>query len=385
MLEYGACKTNLNLYLFEPFRCRLISNTVGLKNYGVVGAAFSREWRSRANIDNRDWKPLPRILISKTTTLGFIPSGSLIQMTSIKPKKTKPNLHSDTISGVVYASSAFLIWGISPIYWKAMRAVPAFEIILHRIVWSFILLLPLIIVMRRWQEFIDALKNTRTLLILLFTALIVGSNWLLYIWAINSGYLLQASLGYYINPLVNVVLGVVFLKERLRVLQILAVALATVGVIYLTVYYGEFPWIALTLALTFGFYGLIRKVAPVGSLVGLTVETLLLSIPALIYLFYLDSQGQGSIFRVSLKLDLLLMGCAPLTAIPLLCFTLGARRMYLSTLGLLQYIAPSCMFILAVFLFREPCSSAQVATFILIWIALAIYSMDSMRYYRGNN
>ena len=266
-----------------------------------------------------------------------------------------------------------------------MRAVPAFEIILHRIVWSFILLLPLIIVMRRWQEFIDALKNTRTLLILLFTALIVGSNWLLYIWAINSGYLLQASLGYYINPLVNVVLGVVFLKERLRVLQILAVALATVGVIYLTVYYGEFPWIALTLALTFGFYGLIRKVAPVGSLVGLTVETLLLSIPALIYLFYLDSQGQGSIFRVSLKLDLLLMGCAPLTAIPLLCFTLGARRLYLSTLGLLQYIAPSCMFILAVFLFREPCSSAQVATFILIWIALAIYSTDSMRYYRGNN
>jgi chloramphenicol-sensitive protein RarD len=348
-----------------------------------VAAASSREWRSRANIDNRGWKPLPRVLISKTITLGFIPTGSLIQMTLPKPKKTKSNLHSDMISGVVYASSAFLIWGISPIYWKAMRAVPAFEIILHRIVWSFILLLPLIIMMRRWQEFINALKDTRTLLILFSTALIVGGNWLLYIWAINSGYLLQASLGYYINPLVNVVLGVVFLKERLRRLQILAVALATVGVIYLTVYFGEFPWIALTLAVTFGFYGLIRKVAPVGSLVGLTVETLLLSFPALVFLFYLDSQGQGSIFRVSLKLDLLLMGCAPLTAIPLLFFTLGARRLYLSTLGLLQYIAPSCMFILAVFLFREPFSSAQVATFILIWIALAIYSTDSMRYYRG--
>ncbi len=304
-------------------------------------------------------------------------------MTSIRSKKTKPNLRSDTIFGVVYASSAFLIWGISPIYWKAMRAVPAFEIILHRIVWSFIFLVPLIIMMRRWQEFIDALKNTRTLLILLFTALIIGGNWLLYIWAVNSGYLLQASLGYYINPLVNVVLGVVFLKERLRVLQILAVLLAAAGVIYLTVYYGEFPWIALTLAVTFGFYGLIRKVIPVGSLVGLTVETLMLSIPALVYLFYLDGHGQGSIFRVSLKLDLLLMGCAPLTAIPLLCFTLGARRLYLSTLGLLQYIAPSCMFILAVFLFREPFSSAQVVTFILIWTALAIYSTDSMRYYRS--
>ena len=303
-------------------------------------------------------------------------------MDSINPRKTKSDTHPDKVLGVVYSSSAFLIWGISPIYWKAMQAVPAFEIILHRIVWSFILLVPLIIVMRRWQEFVDALKNTRALLILLLTALIVGGNWLLYIWAVNSGYMLQASLGYYINPLVNVVLGVIFLKERLRPLQMVAVGLAAVGVIYLTIYYGEFPWIALTLAVTFGFYGLIRKVAQVGSLVGLTVETLLLSIPALIYLFYLDSHGQGTIFRVSLKLDLMLMGCAPLTAIPLLCFTLGARRLYLSTLGLLQYIAPSCIFILAVFLYREPFSSAQVFTFILIWTALAIYSTDSMRYYR---
>jgi chloramphenicol-sensitive protein RarD len=303
-------------------------------------------------------------------------------MDSINPRKTKSDTHPDKVLGVVYSSSAFLIWGISPIYWKAMQAVPAFEIILHRIVWSFILLVPLIIVMRRWQEFVDALKNTRALLILLLTALIVGGNWLLYIWAVNSGYMLQASLGYYINPLVNVVLGMVFLNERLRPLQMVAVGLAAVGVIYLTIYYGEFPWIALTLAVTFGFYGLIRKVAQVGSLVGLTVETLLLSIPALIYLFYLDIHGQGTIFRVSLKLDLMLMGCAPLTAIPLLCFTLGARRLYLSTLGLLQYIAPSCIFILAVFLYREPFSSAQVFTFILIWTALAIYSTDSMRYYR---
>ena len=348
-----------------------------------MGAAFSREWHSRANIDNRGWKPLPRAITSKTTTLGFIPTGSLNQMKSNKSQKTKRNLDSDTILGAVYASSAFLIWGISPIYWKALQAVPALEIILHRIVWSFFLLLPLIIMMRRWQEFIDTLKNYRTLLILLFTALIISGNWLLYIWAINNDYLLQASLGYYINPLVNVVLGMVFLRERLRAPQILAVVLATVGVIYLTVYYGEFPWIALTLAVSFGLYGLIRKIAPVGSLVGLAVETFWLSIPALVYIFYLDSHGQGSIFRVSLKLDLLLMGCALVTAIPLLFFTLGARRLYLSTTGLLQYIAPTCIFILAVFLFREPFPSAQVVTFILIWAALAIYSTDSMRYYRG--
>jgi chloramphenicol-sensitive protein RarD len=306
----------------------------------------------------------------------------LNQMKKNKSPKTQLNLDKDTVLGGGYAASAFLIWGISPIYWKALRAVPALEIILHRMVWSFFFLVPLIIIMRRWQEFIDTLKNHRTLLIFLFTALIIGGNWLLYIWAVNNDNLLQASLGYYINPLVNVVLGIVFLKERLRAPQILAVVLATAGVLYLTIYYGEFPWIALTLAVSFGLYGLIRKVAPVGSLVGLAVETLLLSIPALVYLFYLDSQGQGSIFRVSLKLDLLLMGCALVTAIPLLFFTLGARRLYLSTIGLLQYIAPSCMFILAVFLFHEPFSSAQVVTFILIWTALAIYSTDSVRYYR---
>jgi len=295
-------------------------------------------------------------------------------------EKTK----SDTVFGVAYAASAFLIWGISPIYWKALRLVPALEIILHRIVWSFFFLVPLILVMRRWKDFIDALKNFRTLIILLFTALIIGGNWLLYIWAVNNDYLLQASLGYYISPLVNVLLGVVFLKERLRRPQIVAVLLATVGVFYLTIYYGEFPWISLALALSFGFYGLIRKIAPVGSLAGLTVETLLLSIPALVYLFYLDSQGAGTIFRVSLKLDLLLMGCALVTAIPLLFFTLGTRRLYLSTVGLLQYIAPSCMFLLAVFLFREPFVKAQVVTFVFIWMALAIYSKDSVRHYRRN-
>jgi chloramphenicol-sensitive protein RarD len=307
----------------------------------------------------------------------------LTKMDSSKSQNTDFNADAHTASGVVYAALAFLIWGISPIYWKALRAVPALEIIMHRVVWSFLFLVPLIIIMRRWQEFVDVFKDRRTLLILLATALIVGSNWLLYIWAINNDHLLQASLGYYINPLINVLLGMVFLRERLRAPQVLSVLLAFAGVLYLTISYGEFPWIALLLALSFGFYGLIRKVAPVGALVGLTVETLLLSVPAVIYLIYLDSRGVGSIFRVSLKLSLLLMGCALVTAVPLLFFTLGARRLYLSTLGLLQYIAPSCMFILAVFLFHEPFSSGQVVTFVFIWAALVIYSSDSVRYYRS--
>lgn len=253
---------------------------------------------------------------------------------------------------------------------------------MHRVVWSFLFLVILIVLQRRTREFVEILRNGRMLLTLFATSIFISGNWFLYIWAVNSNYLLQASLGYYINPLVNVVLGMVFLRERLRKPQILAVLLATSGVLYLTISYEEFPWIALALALSFGFYGLIRKIAPVGSLVGLTIETMLLSFPAIIYLFYLHSQGTGSIFHVSLKLDLLLIGCAPLTAVPLLFFTLGAKRLYLSTVGLMQYIGPSGMFLLAVFYYHEPFSATRVWTFIMIWAALGIYSTDSVIYYR---
>jgi len=301
-----------------------------------------------------------------------------LEMTNHQTSKLK----SESIFGVIYAGLAFIIWGLSPVYWKALSVVSAIEITMHRIVWSFIFLVCLIILQRRWPEFWVVLKNRQMLLTLLATAIFVSANWLLYIWAVNHNYLLQASLGYYINPLVNVLLGMVFLRERLRKPQILAVLMAATGVLYLTIYFGEFPWIALTLALTFGFYGLIRKVAPVGSLVGLAVETMLLSIPAVIYLVYLDSQGVGAIFRVSFKLDLLLIGCAPLTAVPLLFFTLGAKRLNLSTVGLMQYIGPSGMFFLAVFFYGEPFFKAQVWTFIMIWSALVIYSIDSVLYYR---
>ena len=287
-------------------------------------------------------------------------------------------IRSESVFGLIYAASAFLIWGLSPVYWKALGAVPALEITMHRVVWSFFFLMGLILLQRRWPEFAVVLKNGRMLLTLLSTAILVSANWLLYIWAVNNNYMLQASLGYYINPLVNVVLGLLFLRERLRRPQILAVMLAAGGVLYLTISFGEFPWISLTLALSFGLYGLIRKVAPVGALVGLAVETMLLSPPAVIYLIYLNSQGADTILRVSLKLDLLLIGCAPLTAAPLLFFTLGAKRLYLSTLGLMQYIGPSGMFLLAIFHYNEPFSTTQVWTFAMIWAALVIYSTDSV-------
>jgi chloramphenicol-sensitive protein RarD len=288
----------------------------------------------------------------------------------------------ETVAGVLYAGAAFLIWGLSPVYWKAMQRVPALEIVTHRVVWSFIFLMGLTLIQQRRSEFRDALKTPRTLLTLTLTTLLVSCNWLLYIWAVNAGYMLQASLGYYINPLVNVLLGMVFLKERLRRPQALAVLLACAAVVFRTVSYGELPWIALILGFTFGLYGLIRKVAPVSSLVGLTIETLLLTGPGIAYLVYLEGQGTGALFNFSRSLDVLLAGTGVFTAVPLLCFNLGARRIHLSTLGLMQYIAPSGMFLLAVIVYGEPFTATQGWTFLMIWTALAIYSIDSLRAYR---
>lgn len=286
-----------------------------------------------------------------------------------------------TVSGVAFGSAAFLIWGISPLYWKALGSVPAVEIVLHRIVWSFLFLIPLVLIRKKWPAFMATLKNKRTMLILLASALLVSCNWLIYIWAVNAGHLLQASLGYYINPLVNVLLGMAFLKERLRRPQVFAVLLAALGVLYLTFFFGQFPWIALTLAFSFGLYGLIHKTMSVGSLVGLTIETLMLTIPALILLVYLDQKALGVFLNQGVGIDLMLMASSVVTAVPLLFFSFCTRRLQLSTVGILQYIGPSCMFLMAVFLFDEPFFKAQVISFLMIWTALAIYSTDSVRFY----
>ncbi len=287
-----------------------------------------------------------------------------------------------SVAGVLFAGGAFLAWGGSPVYWKALQSVPALEIVTHRVVWSFIFLAVLVLVQGRWSEFRSALGRPRTVLVLSLTTLLVSGNWLLYIWAVNAGYLLQASLGYYINPLVNVLLGMVFLRERLRRPQALAVLLACTAVVFRSVSFGQFPWIALTLGFSFGLYGLIRKIAPVGSLVGLTVETLVLTPISVAYLVYLEMLGAGALFSSGPALDALLVGTGVFTAVPLLLFNLGARRINLSTLGLMQYTAPSGMFLLAVFAYGEPFTAVQVWTFVLIWSALAIYSIDSLRAFR---
>jgi chloramphenicol-sensitive protein RarD len=286
-------------------------------------------------------------------------------------------------AGLGCAALAFLIWGLSPLYWKLIASVAPGEIILHRIVWSLAVLLPLVMLSGRGGDFRQALAQPRTLALLGATSLLVAANWLIYIWAVNSGHVLEASLGYYINPLINVLLGVAFLGERLRRMQRWAVALAALGVAVQTAQYGRVPWISLALALSFGIYGLARKMAAVGALVGLTVETLLLAVPSLAVLIYLEAIGRGTFLHAGRQIDLLLCGSAMVTALPLLLFNLGARRLHLATIGLLQYIAPSCMFLLAVWRYQEPVGTMRWLTFVLIWAGLALYSADAVAAGRG--
>jgi chloramphenicol-sensitive protein RarD len=279
--------------------------------------------------------------------------------------------------GGLFAFLAFFIWGMSPLYWKALGAIPAFEIIMHRVLWSFLFLLPVLFLQRQFPNFKRALITPSTRWILMATTLLVGGNWFVYIWAVNHDVILQTSLGYFISPLVSILLGLVFLKERLRSMQQIAVLLAAGAMVYLGIHYGQFPWIAIYLAVTFGLYGLIRKIAPVGALVGLAAETMFLSPVALGYLIYLHAIHQGAFLNVNRVIDLLLMGAALLTALPLLLFTSGARRIHLSTLGFIQYTTPTCTFLLAVFYYGEPFDTATLITFCLIWTALALYSADA--------
>jgi chloramphenicol-sensitive protein RarD len=290
----------------------------------------------------------------------------------------------DSAQGFSCAALAFLIWGLSPVYWKTLSSVPAVEVLLHRIVWSFFFLAPIVALEKNRGEFISALRNPRILRTMICTAVLISVNWLIFIWAVINGFVLQASLGYYITPLLNVVLGMVLLRERLRRAQAVAVILTGLGVLYLTVSLGQFPWIALSLAFAFGAYGLIRKMAPVSALVGLSIETLLLFPPAAGWLAYLYATNRGAFLHMGYGIDLSLMASALVTAFPLLLFTFGARLLHLSTLGFMQYIVPSCYFLFAVVVYRESVSPAQITTFFLIWTGLVIYSADSALFYKKN-
>jgi chloramphenicol-sensitive protein RarD len=266
-----------------------------------------------------------------------------------------------------------------PLYIWAMDRVPAHEILAHRIVWCGVFLLLLLTLFRRWSDLGRCLRMPRTLALLVLSSVLIAANWFCYIYAANNNETIQASLGYFINPLLSVLLGMIIFGERLRPVQWLAILLATVGVLVLIVAGRELPWIALALAFSFGFYGLVRKLTPVDAVIGLTVETLLLLPGATAFVGYLLATASGSFGHKGPVIDALLLGTGVVTAVPLLCFGQAARRLSLTTLGLLQYIAPTLQFLLAVWVRGEPFAASRAVSFGLIWTALLIFSVQSLR------
>ena len=280
--------------------------------------------------------------------------------------------------GVLFAICAYGIWGILPIYWKTIDLVPASQILSHRIIWSFVFLSIIILFKKEVSAFYLAIKSKKTLAIFSIASVLISINWLTYIWGVNAGYIVETSLGYFINPLVSVLFGVLFLKERLRSLQWIPIALAAMGVLYLTISYGALPWIALVLAFTFGLYGLIKKITPVNSLHGLSLETGILFLPALLYLLFVERQGTGLIGHTDWMVTSLLFLTGIVTALPLLLFAGAAKLINLSTLGILQYIAPTMQFLIGVVIYNEPFTQARLIGFSIIWIALLFYSLEGV-------
>lgn len=278
--------------------------------------------------------------------------------------------------GILYAASAYTCWGLFPLYFRQLAEVPATEVLVHRVVWSFVLMAVLLAVRRQWAWLAPALRNPKVLGAFAASALLLSVNWLTYIWSVTHGHVVEASLGYFINPLVNVLLGCVVLHERLRRVQWAALALAAAGVVWLGVLAGRPPWIALVLAASFGTYGLLRKVAALGAVEGLALETLLLAPLAFLGLALFTVQGSGHFPAPDLATNLWLIGVGPITAVPLLLFAAGARRVSMTTLGLLQYIGPTLQLAIGVGLFGEPFGQARLVGFALIWAALVVYTLD---------
>jgi chloramphenicol-sensitive protein RarD len=279
--------------------------------------------------------------------------------------------------GILYAFGAYFIWGLFPVYWKLLKHVPAIQLIGHRIAWSFILLAVVLAVARKWRELCSLAADRKVFRIYLIAALLVGFNWFIYVWSVNAGYIVEASLGYFINPLLTVLLGVIFLRERLRLYQWVSVGFAIVGVIYLAVTYGRLPWIALGLAFTFGFYSLVKKIATLNPLNGLTLETGILFIPALVFLVFQDRMGQGAFLHRGIGSDLLMAGAGLVTTVPLLLFAAAARRIPLSTMGIMHYITPTCQFLLGVFVYKEGFNATQALGFAIVWVGLVIFGVES--------
>ena len=282
-------------------------------------------------------------------------------------------------SGILYGLSAYVLWGMFPLFFKQLQAASAIEVVLHRMVWSLVFVLIVLAVLRRWNWLGDVRRSPALLGKFAVSALLLAGNWLSYVWAVNNGHVLDASLGYFILPLINVALGFIFLHERPRKAQWVAFALAASGVLWMAVQSGHVPWLALLIAMTFGFYGLMRKTATLGALEGMSLETMLLAPLAVVALLWAGPSGPGSQWPAHdahTWLFFLLSG--PVTAIPLLLFAAGARRVPLSTMGFLQYITPSILALMGVFLYGEPFAGPRAVGFVFIWVALLLYTAEGL-------
>jgi chloramphenicol-sensitive protein RarD len=286
-------------------------------------------------------------------------------------------------SGLIAGIAAFVTWGLVPVYWKLLRFISATEILAHRFVWTCLFMVLLVSWQRRWPEVLGNLRSRRTALLCAGSGLAIAVNWFVFIWAVNAGHVLETSLGYFMTPLVNVLFGALLLRERLTRAQLLSVLLATGAVCYLTFGFGRLPWVALTLCFSFGLYGLLRKISGAASIPGLFLETTVIVPFALGCLIYLAKEHTLHFGLATPGLSLLLVSTGIVTGVPLLWFAHAARHLRLTTLGFLQYLAPSCTFFLGIFAFHEPFRRTQMLTFVLIWIALAIFTMDAVRRWRS--
>lgn len=282
---------------------------------------------------------------------------------------------NQTQQGYWSAVGCYTIWGVMPIYMRLLKTVPATQIVTHRIVWSCIILLALLHFKKSLKHLFQKI-SWKLVGVYTLSALCVATNWLLYVYGTNHGQVTEVSLGYFINPLINVLLGVLVLRERLRAWQMVAVLLASVGVAYLGITYGSFPWIALGLGFSFGFYGLIRKMAPLGASQGLTLETLMLLPIALLYLSYLTVNDQNAFGQQGLHIDLLLIGAGLITTVPLLMFNHAAQRISLTLMGVFQYIGPTLQFLVGVFIYDEPVSHAVLTGFMFVWSGLVVFALE---------
>jgi len=278
--------------------------------------------------------------------------------------------------GIILTIVAYFLWGLLPFYWKLLSAVPAYEILCHRMVWSLVFTSLILTIRHQWNWLQQVRQNPKHLISFFISAAFLSVNWFVFIWAVNSGFILDSSLGYFINPLISVLMGVIILKEKLRQGQTLAVLIAAIGVAYLTLEYGKFPWIALTLAFTFATYGLLRKTAKLNSVEGLNAESMFMALPAISFILYFGISGNGAFIQSGWSNSLLLIFSGAATAIPLILFAGGVRRIPLSMVGFIQYITPTLHFLIGYLVYHEPLTKPRLIGFIIIWIALMVYTVE---------